>query len=307
MPGVMKYSFKNYFKMAAFLLWPLALFLMTAGFYKRPSGFHLENIRSDFTFPETRFLNADFSEFDEAFLQEYTYLGKGAQCYAFVSQDQKYVIKFFKMKHLTPKYWLKYVPLPWLEKYRLEKVDRRERRREEILESFKMAQEELSGRTGLLLAHFRKTNFQNAKLNVIDKHGKKHTVPLNEVAFILQKKAEMIYPHVAGLMRDGKRDAALQALVAVLNLVKERCQKGIADKDPGISGNYGFIENQPVHIDTGMIVREESLKEPINYLREVLRVSRKMDVWLQQHYPELCQPFQEEVYRILSQEDTPGF
>ena len=52
----------------------------------------------------------DLELFNQLLLQKFTYLDRGTQSYAFVSADQKYVIKFFNMKHLTPKTWLKLLP-----------------------------------------------------------------------------------------------------------------------------------------------------------------------------------------------------
>src|SRR5947199_6221017 len=46
----------------------------------------------------------------QIFAQKFTYLGKGAQSYAFVSHDNQYVLKFFKFKHLRPNFLLNMVP-----------------------------------------------------------------------------------------------------------------------------------------------------------------------------------------------------
>jgi len=42
--------------------------------------------------------------------QKFSYIGKGAQCYAFVSDDQLYVLKFFKFKHLKPNLLVDLIP-----------------------------------------------------------------------------------------------------------------------------------------------------------------------------------------------------
>src|SRR5258708_2635099 len=49
-------------------------------------------------------------EIDQLLNQEFTYLSKGAQSYVFVSQDQKYVIKFFKLNKFNSQTWLSYIP-----------------------------------------------------------------------------------------------------------------------------------------------------------------------------------------------------
>src|ERR1700722_2869530 len=44
---------------------------------------------------------------DKILSQNFTYLGKGAQSYAFESQDQKFVLKFFKFKHIKPSWFVR--------------------------------------------------------------------------------------------------------------------------------------------------------------------------------------------------------
>lgn len=275
---------------------------------RSPSGFQEDKIRSDFVFKEGLNQKAlpaeDFKKLQDVFSQKFRYLDSGAQCYAFVSEDQRYVVKFFKMKHLTPKYWLNYIPLPWLEKYRFEKIQMRERRRLETFDSFKAAFDDFKEETGLLFVHFHKTHYLHDKATFIDKEGREHVIALNTVPFVLQKKAQMIYPYVSELIKNGQKQKALESLTSILYLIKDRCQKGYVDKDGGVSSNYGFVEGKPVEIDLGRVVKDESIKDPMNYLREILRVSKKIEIWLQTSYPELCPQFQEQVQKILSNEDV---
>src|ERR1700722_14068427 len=72
--------------------------------------------------------------------QPFTYLGKGAQCYVFVSQDQQYVIKFFRVSHIEAPRWLKNLPLPsLLEPWRQQKIAVKESKREKDFSSYQFA------------------------------------------------------------------------------------------------------------------------------------------------------------------------
>lgn len=301
----MKKRTKQSLKILLLVLWPMVL--LTAGLQicRKPSGFALDKIRSGLAFQEGISATAeDFKKLQGVFSQKFYFLDSGAQCYAFVSEDQKYVVKFFRMKHLTPKYWLNYIPLPWLEKYRFKKIQMRERRRQETFESFKVAFEEFKEQTALLFVHLHKTNYAHDKVTFVDKLGKEHQISLNKVPFVVQKRAQMIYPYVSDLIKQGDSERALDALTSILCLIKERCQRGYVDKDGGVSSNYGFVEGQPVEIDLGRVVKDDSIKNPVNYLREILRVAKKIEVWLQGTHPELSAPFQERVQKILSNEDV---
>lgn len=292
-------------KILLLIVWPLVLFTVGLQICRKPAGFTLDKIRSGFASQEGISASAEeFKNLQGVFSQKFYYLDSGAECYAFVSEDQRYVVKFFRMKHLTPKYWLNYVPLPWLEKYRFEKIQMRERRRQETFESFKVAFEEFKEQTALLFVHLHKTNYLHDKVTFVDKVGKEHQISLNNAPFVVQKRAQMIYSYTADLIKKGEKEKALDALTSILCLIKERCQKGYVDKDGGVSSNYGFVDGLPVEVDLGRVVRDESIKDPVNYLREILRVAKKIEIWLQTTHPELSAPFQERVQKILSNEDV---
>jgi hypothetical protein len=293
------------YKLMLIVLWPLLL--MTAGLWlcRSPHGFQFVKVRSDFDFAKDMSFSSssteEFLRLRHVFSQPFHFLSSGAQCYAFVSDDGRYVIKFFKMHQLTPKYWLNKLPFPFLEKYRFEKVEMRKRRREETFGGFIAALEDMPDETGLVFVHFTRTHYPQDLLQLIDKKGQLHRIPLNQVPFVLQRRAEMIYPYVADLIDKGDKEKGLSSLVSILVLIRERCKMGFADRDDGVSSNYGFLDGKPVEIDLGRVVRDESMKESATYLREVLRVSGKMNTWLEASYPELSSSFQERVQRLLKE------
>jgi hypothetical protein len=99
----------------------------------------------------------------------------------------------------------------------------------------------------------------------------------------------MIYTYVEECFKNNDREKGIQALISVLELIKHRCQMGYMDKDGGISNNYGFIDGLAVQVDIGEVAHDESIKDPVNYLREILRVSQKIEVWLKAHFPDAAQ------------------
>src|SRR5688572_10653905 len=91
----------------------LAAFALIRGYYFLTDDFRIGNIiypmdkREEWIFNEST--DEEF-KISQILNQEYTYIGKGAQCYAFGSQDGKYVLKFFKFKHLKPSYLISLIP-----------------------------------------------------------------------------------------------------------------------------------------------------------------------------------------------------
>ena len=104
--------------------------------------------------------------------QPFTYLAERDDTYVFVSEDQTQVIKFFKMKSMTPKYWLNYIPLPWLDKKRLRKIDERARIRQEFFGGLKIAFEHFRYQNALTFLHLFHTQYLKMKVRVIDAQGK---------------------------------------------------------------------------------------------------------------------------------------
>ena len=104
--------------------------------------------------------------------QKFKFLGAGAQSYAFESEDGKYVIKFFAMKHQIPR----------ISDFRHpEKV---EARRQHLLSSYrahKLAYENLREDTGLVYIHLNKGTNLQTQLTVVDRLGRSHLIDLDKV------------------------------------------------------------------------------------------------------------------------------
>ncbi len=287
-------------KLIALALIPLLLVGLSCGLNRKDQGFSVHkisaqmNYEQDWDLPPLRFEQKQLVK--QILSQKFEYLADGAQVYAFVSKDGKYILKFFKMRHLTPKLWLNYLPLPEsLEDYRFRKLDKRILLRYETFNSYKQAFEELQKESGLLYVHLNPTREFKKSVLVVDDKGKEHKIDLDRVPFVIQKRAELLYVRLAKIKE--KRDHAEMryALHSFLELVALRCKKGFADKDKGISGNYGFVGDTVIQIDIGEMLHDDLLKEPSNVQREVLRVGKRLEYWIMHNAPEYTGDIQEEI------------
>lgn len=273
-------------------------------FNKKKPGFALNKVRSPFQYsPKWQIEDLsgrDKEKVHEILSQDFNYLGSGAQCYAFISADGKYVLKFFKMKHFIPKKWLKLIPLPGLEPYRFRKLDRRILNQEKLFSSYKMAYEKLKEATGLVYIHLNKSKDLDIKVRLYDRMRKCCLVNLDKYEFVLQEKAQLVRDRITALMQKGDNKGAIEAIRALLQEVIAQCQKGVIDSDSGISNNYGFIDQRVIHFDVGRIMYDEVAKEPAHYQREVLRVSKKLESWIAIHYPMLLPSLDEQIDSLIS-------
>ena len=217
---------------------------------------------------------------EEALTQTYTYLKGGTQAYSFVSEDQKYVLKFFKMSHLLPKTWLNYIPIPYLlDRYRYAKIDKHQADLKTTFEGYKLAYDHLKEETALIVVHLNPTKNLYKEVTVIDRQKRTHRIPLDRVPFILQKKAELITAKIAN------EENIERIRSAVLRLVERRCQKGFSDGDGEICRNYGFIGEECVQFDVGRLYPDEAMKDPAAQEREVQRIQKKLEVLINSCLP----------------------
>lgn len=199
-------------------------------------------------------------EISQILNQKFHYLGSGGQFWVFVSDDDRYVLKFFKTKKAT--------------------------KRQRDLESCKLAFNSFKEETGLLYLHLNKSEC-NLKTLLEDKLHIEHCLLLDDKEFILQKKALLAYEHLSKLMKEGKIDEAKEAISQICQLIIKRCKKGIFDEDPRLHCNCGFIDNKAILIDFGRLKADPKRASPEIYQKDLRKVTAKFKRWLEVHYPEL--------------------
>lgn len=303
--------------MESFKKWGTRLFLILlfgmsvygAGrlYFHFTDGFTIGNISSDFPYDparEVHLLSADQKNLVDSILsQRFTYLGKGCQSYVFLSQDRQYVLKFFKYQRFRTQPWLDYLSfIPWVERYRQEKIAKKQRRLNGFFNSWRIAFDELQEHTGLLYVHLNKTNHLNKVLTITDKMGFEHYLELDQMEFLLQKKVQMLGPYIKELMSNGQTEEAKQLITNIIELVLWENQRGLADNDHALMQNTGIVDGKPVHIDVGQFFSSDKIKEPAIYKQELFTKTFRFREWLRKEYPELAQFLEEKLYVIIGDE-----
>ncbi len=256
---------------------------------RKTGGFTILKIHSNLLHhPEWEVENPslDHTIFDQSF----SYLGRGGQCYAFVSEDGQYVIKFFKHYLRRLPFWLKVLPLPpkWNAKKELQRQKRLNKLHRDF-GSYKIAYENLPSETGLLFLHLNKTDNLHQTVRIIDRLKIEHTISLDGIEFILQKKATMAYPYLTQLIKNGKIDEAKRALESICHLILSRCEKGIFDEDAKIHRNFGFIENEAILIDVGRLKLDINRKDPSIQEKDLKEITQRLQTYLEGLSPELAE------------------
>lgn len=249
---------------------PIVVFIWGAYWFNehKTLGFSVKKISSNLT-PRPEWAVPDISgEIQDAvFGQNYRYLASGMESYAFVSDDGKYVIKFFRMKHYAPSI---------TEYFRPERLKLREKNLYTIFNAYKSAYDELREETGLVFIHLNKTKNLKRGLNITDWLGRTYAINLDQMEFVVQEKAELVFTRLKRLMDNGDSAGFERSKQAILGLVRKQIDKGFADQDKAVSHNYGFVGEKPIHLDVGRIFKGK--KE-----NEYERISARIDRWINEN------------------------
>ena len=284
-----------------------AAFYYTASFCdQQTDGFSVARIHSELPFDpawETASLPSDQKEEILQILnQKFHYLGFGGQCFAFASEDGKYVIKFFKHKIRKPFSFLLQTPLPDpFEKKRLKKLNKALFKLHRDFNSYKIAFEDLREETGLLFIHLNKGSDLKQSMTIVDKIGIEHQITLDNVEFVLQKRAKLVYSYIDELMAKDDTESAKAAMRSILDVIVSRCKKGVFDEDARIHRNFGFIGSKPIFIDVGRFRRDSQRTDPEIYKTDLEDITGRFRDWLEETYPKLVPILDEELYEYQKQ------
>jgi hypothetical protein len=123
-------------------------------------------------------------ELEEITSKPLHYLGNGFEAMAFLSADEKYVLKFFFRREFQTK--AKFDPVERIRQLLWTKTS--ERRNRHIANRYEQALNEIPELTGMVDFH-RYTSSQLLPIcTVIDPEGKSHLLDLNKLTFAIQKK-----------------------------------------------------------------------------------------------------------------------
>lgn len=225
-------------------------------------------------------------EINQALLQPFHYIGRGRQCFAFASADEKYVLKFPRTDIYKTPFWVRALPVHAYRK----KLEADHKKRESfILESFQISFNELKEQTGLLALHLGQSVSKGKWLTLIDQSGWKHRLPLEKMPFVLQKKQPILMKCFLSAENESE---AKNILTALIDVIVERGRKGILNRDRSFLRNYGFDGKKAYQIDVGSFFRMEGVNA---FQKSVGDSMDPIQEWLGKNHPEMLAFFNAEL------------
>lgn len=272
-------------KAAFFLLLPILFLLLDHAIHEKEHRFTLSKVvsfmgnHSDFKLPPAS--AEEKEEIKQILNQPFTAFDKGAQSYVFISADGQYILKLFKQHKLRPATWTGNLVnlLPdqhYKYKYKRKKF-------KEALLSCKNAFIHFKKETGLLYVHLNKGADICQEVTCISEQGETISVPLDQTVFVLQRKAELLYPSITRKMEGGDVEGAKQVISSMISLLYHLGAEGVYDNDPALEKNFGILDGQAIQIDVGKFLIDKTTP-----FRENIRANAvNLEGWLTLHYPEL--------------------
>ncbi|HSX03458.1 MAG TPA: hypothetical protein VLG76_01880 [Rhabdochlamydiaceae bacterium] len=263
-------------------------------------GFRPHKILSDLSFNPEYATEPASDEIKGNLSQPFYFLSSGGQCYAFISEDKQTVLKVFKHHHMRPESYLNRIYLPqFLEPLRCKIIQERKERLQTIFSSFKLAYDRFKEHTGLLYLHLNKTDTVHQTLTLVDNIGVSHCFDLDNLEFALQKTAVLAYQKIEQCMKTNDLAAAEKCLKSLVELIVTRSKAGLADRDPIIKRNFGFIEEKAIEIDLGSFYEDLGLTKPSSYKRALFCECIKLKSWIQKRYPMLYPSLDQSIRTII--------
>lgn len=231
--------------------------------------------------------------------QPFTYLAAGGWCFAFLGEDKKTVLKFFKHEHLLPSSILRNFSFnnllmkssPWPQGTAYFQ--------EFNFKSCTLLYDKVKERTGLLYLHLNKTKNLHKPVTLIDNIGIKHTIDLDKTEFVVQKKAELLFDHIDRLAKEKKIEEAKRSLDDMIECLLTLFKRGTRDLDLSLHHNFGYTEDGAITLDLSSFEIDESLKKPGNYRKELIVKTRWLSRFLNKNYPDLHVYFENRLSEIV--------
>lgn len=279
----------------------LLLFFLCAGglfgigrlYYRLTDDFRESGIRYNLPFESE---NTDLippvsmqerAQIEEILNQRFTYIGKGAQVYAFLSADGKSVLKFFKCKHFKTGPAVELLPSVYpFKDYKDACIARKKRKFTGVLRSHRIAFTENRETSGLLYVHLTIGQFPGRTVTVIDKLGFEREIDLNRTFFILQKRGETFHDRLYRLLQSGNIEKAKHAIGSILEMYRSDYKKGLFDHDHGVMQNTGFIGEEPFRLDVGKLLKDEKIKENEAEKEDLKQIAWNILRWVEHFFPE---------------------
>lgn len=185
--------------------------------------------------------------------QRFSYFAKGKQCFVFISQDGKHVLKLFRFDACKIPYGQKIAHR--IKKWRrgaVEDLHPLATVLPKVMNSCKMAYTKAAPLTGLVYIHLNPKRGALPILRIKDRLGRTHHLDPADYRFILQKKCDPLMPTLIHATPK-ERERLLSSFSLLIHRLGDL---GLKNIDPRLSCNFGFINGEAMALDVGNFIHD---------------------------------------------------
>lgn len=293
------------------LYWLLAALIIFHGasraYFKMTDDFRIANIndelpyRSEYATEDLR--GAERKKLDSILSQNFHYIGKGAQSYVFGTEDEKYVIKFFKFKHHRPRMLVRILPpIGSLKEFKEKHYAKKYLKFHSAFKGYKLGFDSYRKECGLIAVHLNRTEGIYPEVHVRDKLGFPRTIGLDPIVFVVQERGVTFQVLQKKALLEGDLAKAKWQMRKIMNFFQNEYAMGLRDKDRCVMKNTGFVGDRVIRMDVGMLERDPTVSS-LDKQVEYLAIARnEYHLWLSknfpQYYDELLADFDDHLHGI---------
>lgn len=245
-------------------------------YYYQHGGFRLSKVISQLNEEYPSHHSSPTLEIRSLLQQPFRFIGSGGTCFAFLGKDEKTILKLFKHQYFSNNRH-KHKSLPF------------------FFGSCALADEKLKEQTALIYLCLQKNPAIDQVVTLTDRWGFSHSLNLKDTEFAVQQNAELLFPYFERNLRAGRIEQCKTAIDSLLSLILKRCTLGIADRDPNLLINFGFVDDKAAEIDIGSFFYHPELLSPFKQIQELFSCTYALQKWLEKQSPELLHYIQEQI------------
>jgi hypothetical protein len=259
------------------------------GWYWAKDGFHFLRLQISKEGSASILCDSFGEETRDALSQPYHYLARGKQCYAFESQDGRYILKLPRMDRYGIPLWLQAGKI-FFSRYREALEKDHLARRAFLFESFRLSFRDLKEETAVLALHLEPTVSTGKRVLLKNRLGFSYWLPLDRAIFVLQEKKSLLSRALQEALAQGNKQLANQMVEAWVAVVAARARQGILNKDGSFLRNFGYAEGKAYQIDIGSFYRGKCRNKEVA-LRSMQETMKPIRSWLSHQDLQLAQVF----------------
>lgn len=230
---------------------------------------------------------------DKILSQTFTFLNQGRQSFVFQSEDRQYILKFMRANRYQPTIWSHFLPMTH---YRKQFYERKNFRLENVIQSYRLATFTIPEISDVVYAHFNFDNSLQKKVAITHRIGLKQVINLDEMAFVVQRKATLLKEM---FLKNINNPEKIQKLIlSFFQKLNYRLEKGIINHDKqNYPINIGYTDDQFVEFDIGSFRKGSDSGEILQNFESCTQSFRS---FLQEEYPDHLSFFDKNLQVFLS-------